>query len=61
MDIRSQIAREWIQELQLVDEENALLMRETVLSSFSLDSIPVVDPAQVRCEQGGGGGSVLPL
>ncbi|PSC69414.1 hypothetical protein C2E20_7133 [Micractinium conductrix] len=48
MDIRSQIAREWIQELQLVDEENALLMRETVLSSFSLDSIPVVDPAQVK-------------
>ncbi len=43
MEIRAQIAREWIQELQLVSEENALLIRETVASAFAQSgSIPVV-------------------
>lgn len=36
MEIRTQIAREWREELRVIDEENALLMRETLLSSFSL-------------------------
>lgn len=35
MEIRTQIAKEWIEELKGVSEENALLMRESVLSSFS--------------------------
>lgn len=30
-----------------VDEENALLMRETMTSALRLGSIPVVDPSQV--------------
>ncbi|GAB4823049.1 hypothetical protein N2152v2_010095 [Parachlorella kessleri] len=50
MEIRSQIAKEWIEELKQVSEENALLMRETVLSSFSLDNlaVAVADPAAIR-------------
>jgi hypothetical protein len=91
MEIRSQIAKEWIEELKQVrsqgggsrpgahaccravggrpgwllwaplptpthahplalaqvSEENAILMRETVASSFTLADLPVVDPAQV--------------
>lgn len=43
MEIRSQIAKEWIEELKSVSEENALLMRETVLSSFSMEELPVAD------------------
>ena len=43
MEIRSQIAKEWIEELKSVSEENALLMRETVLSSFSMDDLPVAE------------------
>lgn len=46
MEIRAQIAREWIEELKLVSEENAILMRETVASSFTLGSLTVVDPSQ---------------
>lgn len=43
MEIRAQIAREWVQELQLVSEENALLIRETVASAFAQSgSMPVV-------------------
>lgn len=48
MEIRGQIAKEWIEELKQVDEENALLMRETMTSALRLDSIPVVDPSQVK-------------
>lgn len=48
MEIRSQIAKEWIEELKEVSEENALLMRETVLSSFSLENIPVADPQATK-------------
>lgn len=34
-----------------VDEENALLMRETVASAFTLDQLLVADPAEVRCSK----------
>lgn len=54
MEVRSQIAKEWIEELKLVSEENALLMRETVLSSFTLKDIPVAEP------DGGEGGQIPP-
>eukprot|EP00882_Tetradesmus_deserticola_P001384 GHRQ01001499.1.p1 GENE.GHRQ01001499.1~~GHRQ01001499.1.p1 ORF type:complete len:570 (+),score=231.36 GHRQ01001499.1:75-1784(+) len=37
MDIRKQLAEEFIQELQMVAEENALLLRETLQSSLSTD------------------------
>ncbi|WIA39874.1 hypothetical protein OEZ86_013318 [Tetradesmus obliquus] len=37
MDIRKQLAEEFIQELQQVAEENALLLRETLQSSLSTD------------------------
>jgi hypothetical protein len=37
MEIRSQIAKEWIEELTLVSEENSLLMRETLATSLSMD------------------------
>lgn len=47
MSIRSQIAKEFVQELKCVSEENSLLMRETLVSSFSLDSLPVIDPSQL--------------
>jgi hypothetical protein len=40
------------QELQAVSEENSLLMRETLLSSFSLDNIATAEP--------GAGGSTHP-
>lgn len=43
LEIRSQIAKEWIEELKSVSEENALIMRETVVSSFSMENIPVVE------------------
>lgn len=33
------MAKEWIQELEQVSEENALLMRETVTSSFTLNNV----------------------
>ena len=36
--------------LQQVDEENALLMRETMTSALRLGAIPVVDPSPLlRC------------
>jgi hypothetical protein len=41
MEIRTQIAKEWIEELKQVSEENALLMRESVLSSFA--AMPVLE------------------
>ena len=47
MEIRAQIAREWVEELREVSEENALLMRETVLTSFGMADMQVVMPAQV--------------
>ena len=37
MEIRGQIAKEMIQDLMQVSEENSLLMRETLLTSLSLD------------------------
>lgn len=37
MEIRGQIAKEMIQDLMEVGEENSLLMRETLLTSLSLD------------------------
>lgn len=43
MDIRSQIAKEWIEELKSVSEENALLMRESLVNSFSLENLPVTE------------------
>lgn len=43
MEIRTQIAKEMIEDLKQVSEENALLMRETVLSSFSLDNVTVAE------------------
>lgn len=48
MEIRAQIAREWVQELQLVSEENAQLMRETVATSFTMGTVQVVDPSQAN-------------
>ena len=42
MELRSQVAKGWVEELKSVSEENALIMRETVVSSFSMDDIPVV-------------------
>jgi hypothetical protein len=46
MEIRSQIAKEWIDDLKQVSEENALLMREAVLSSFTLGGeLSVADPS----------------
>jgi hypothetical protein len=44
MEIRSQIAKEWIEELKAVSEENALLMRESLVSSFSLENVTVAEP-----------------
>lgn len=44
MEIRSQIAKEYIEELKTVSEENALLMRETVVSSFSLENLLTAEP-----------------
>ena len=58
MDIRSQIAKEWIEELKGVSEENALLMRETVLSSFSMKDLPVAEKPE-GLGGGGGGGTGL--
>jgi hypothetical protein len=52
MEIRTQIAKEMIQELQAVSEENSLLMRETLTSSLSLDNVAVAEP--------GAGGVVHP-
>lgn len=37
MEVRGQIAKEMIQDLMDVGEENSLLMRETLLTSLSLD------------------------
>lgn len=37
MEVRGQLAKEMIQDLQQVSEENSLLMRETLLTSLSLD------------------------
>lgn len=48
MEIRSQIAKEWIEELKQVSEENAILMRETVTTSFVLANLAVVDPSQAH-------------
>ena len=57
MEIRAQIAREWVEELREVSEENALLMRETVLTSFGMADMQLVMPAQVsRAAHGCRGG-----
>lgn len=45
MEIRTQIAKEWIEDLGLVSEENSLLMRETLTSSLSLEDIPTIKDA----------------
>ena len=37
--IRSQVAEEWIQELKQIAEENAVLLRESVATSFNLDNV----------------------
>lgn len=42
MEIRTQIAKEWIEDLGFVSEENSLLMRETLTSSLSLEDIPTI-------------------
>ena len=34
MDIRSQLAKEWVEDLSDVSEENALLLRETAAASL---------------------------
>jgi hypothetical protein len=53
MEIRSQIAKEWIEELRTVSEENALIMRESILSSFSLNDIPTTaEPSEMLNERG---------
>ena len=39
MQIRSVIAKEMIQDLSDIAEENSLLMRETIKVSFSLDNV----------------------
>jgi hypothetical protein len=39
VQIRSQIAKEMIDDLKDVGEENALLMRESVSLAFSLDNV----------------------
>lgn len=54
MEIRTQLAKEMIEDLKQVSEENALLMRETVVSSFSLDNVTVA-------EEGEDGGGYNPL
>ncbi len=41
--MRTQLAKEFVQDLQDVAEEDALLMRETVTQSFSLSLDNVVD------------------
>ena len=53
LEIRTQIAKEMIEDLKQVSEENASLMRETVLSSFTLDNITVAE--------GGEDGGYTPL
>jgi len=45
MEIRTQIAKEWIEDLGLVSEENSMLMRETLTSSLSLEDIPTIKDA----------------
>ena len=37
MDIRSEVAKEFLADLSNIAEENALLMRESITESFSLD------------------------
>ena len=39
LQIRTQLAKEMTQDLSDVAEENALLMRETIAASFSLDNV----------------------
>ena len=39
VQIRTQLAKEMTQDLSNVAEENALLMRETIAASFSLESM----------------------
>ena len=45
MQIRSQVASEFIDDLKEVSEENSLLLRESLVTSLSLtfDSLPVAD------------------
>ena len=45
MQIRSQVAVEFIEDLKEVSEENSLLLRESLVTSLSLsfDSLPVAD------------------
>lgn len=52
MEIRSQIAKEWIDELKAVSEENALLMRESLVNSFTLEN--VVSDSESGDESDGG-------
>ena len=47
MSIRSQIAKEFVQELKQVSEENSALMRETLVNSFSLTTTLEVEPGVV--------------
>lgn len=39
VQIRSQLAREFIQDLSDVSEENSVLLRESLTSSLSLDNV----------------------
>lgn len=39
VQIRTQISKEMIDDLKNIAEENALLMRETLVTSFSLDNV----------------------
>ena len=45
LQIRSQVALEFIEDLQQVSEENSLLLRESLTTSFSLsfDKLPVAE------------------
>ena len=43
LQVRTQLAKEFVQDLQDIAEENALLMRETVTQSFTLSLDNVVD------------------
>lgn len=49
--IRTQIAKEWAQDLSAIGEENAALLRETLSFSLSLDNV-----AEHPLEEGGSGG-----
>ncbi len=44
MDIRAQIAKDWMEELKMLPEENMALRRETLFSSGFLEDMPVAEP-----------------